>query len=43
MQRKVYHSSHTEKDGWHVLLDRELVSKHATQEESEEAAKKARA
>jgi Uncharacterized protein conserved in bacteria (DUF2188) len=36
--RQVYHSSHTTKDGWHVLLDGKIVSKHKTQDLAEQDA-----
>jgi hypothetical protein len=37
--RQVFHSTHTEKEGWHVLLNGKTVSKHETQRESHEDAK----
>ena len=37
-QRQVFHSIQTKKDGWVVLLDQQVVSKHANQKEAEQAA-----
>lgn len=36
--RQIFHSILTKKDGWVVLLDKQVVSKHGTQKEAEEAA-----
>jgi len=37
--RKVFHSTHTSGEGWHVALNGKTLSKHLTQNESHEAAK----
>ena len=37
-QRQVFHSILTKKEGWVVLLDQQVLSKHANQKEAEEAA-----
>lgn len=37
-QRQVFHSTQTKKDGWVVLHEQQVVSKHANQKESEKAA-----
>jgi hypothetical protein len=37
-KRQVFHSILTKKDGWVVLLEKQVVSKHDTQKESERAA-----
>ena len=37
-ERQVFHSILTKRDGWVVLLDKEVVSRHASQKESEKAA-----
>ena len=36
--RQVFHSILTKKDGWVVLLDKRVVSKHANQKEPDQAA-----
>jgi U3 small nucleolar ribonucleoprotein component len=33
--REVYHSTHTDKDGWHVLMNGKIVSKHELQAQAE--------
>ena len=38
IERQVFHSILTKKDGWVVLLDKQVVSKHGTQQEAEGAA-----
>ncbi|RLP24007.1 DUF2188 domain-containing protein [Mesorhizobium sp. YM1C-6-2] len=38
IERQVFHSILTKKDGWVVLLDKQVVSKHDTQKEAERAA-----
>jgi hypothetical protein len=37
-KRQVFHSTLAKKDGWVVLLEKQVVSKHDTQKESERAA-----
>ena len=37
-QRQVFHAILTKKDGWVVLLDQQVLSRHANQKEAEEAA-----
>lgn len=38
IERQVFHSILTKKDGWVVLLDKQVVTKHETQKEAERAA-----
>lgn len=38
IERQVFHSILTKKDGWVVLLEQQVVSKHGTQQEAEAAA-----
>ena len=37
-ERQVFHSILTKRDGWVVLLDKQVVSRHGSQKESEKAA-----
>jgi hypothetical protein len=37
--RKVFHSTHTAQDGWHVTLEGKTVAKHPTQQQSHDDAR----